>query len=277
MMDEYEENIKGMLKPLEDMVKSLDTCKPSEKEGIFRNIKAKSTEIESELDLFNAELAILDYAEQKEYKVVYQSLLQDFSRIKNALEMKKMDDGHLVDNIVDGVAMNPEEAQKKAIAHGDKLLAGSKERAQNILFMTKQANIMVADINDEIREQNQRMMDMEEIIKDSQSALNRANELVRYFARAFYRDIFLKILIVLIALAVIGITIASVANKKSTAVAANTTNNTTNNTVIKRRVRLLKESNIWDSKHFYELVPEAKGKVHPSELNNDRPSLVTYI
>lgn len=237
MIEDYEPNIKEMLVNLENTYKQIEICKPSEKQGLIDKVKQDIQNIESELDMFDSEIQIEDASTAKQYKSIFNVLQADLKRLKDEFEMKKMQGAHIQEELDKINSMSAEQLQSKAIDHGDKLLAKRNERAKNILFTINQANMMVADINDEIKEQNQRMMDMEEIIKDSQSSLNRANEMLGYFAKAFYRDIVLKILIILIALAVIAIIIASVAKKKdikSTATAA--TNTTTNSTtpVVKR-------------------------------------------
>jgi hypothetical protein len=215
MIEEYEDNIKSMLVELEDTVKIMEVCKPSEKPDYISKAKEKISNIKSELDLYNSEIQILDHGEQKEHKITHDVLENDLKRIENEFEMKKMAGSHLQEELQNMGNMSQEDLQKKAIKHGDKLLNARKERANNILFTLNQANMLVTDINDEIREQNQRLMDMEEIIKDSQSTLVRANELVGFFAKAFYRDMFLKILIILIAIAIIALVVASVSKKKA--------------------------------------------------------------
>lgn len=238
MIEDFEPNIKEMLIGLETTFKQLEICKPSEKQSLIDKAKQDISNIESELDMFDSEIQIEDdQATAKQYKSIYNVLQADLKRLKDEFEMKKMQGSHIQEELDKINSMSAEQLQSQAINHGDKLLAKRKERAHNILFTLNQANMMVADINDEIKEQNQRMMDMEEIIKDSQSSLNRANEMIGYFAKAFYRDIILKILIILIAIAVIAIIIASVAKKKDIKKdAAATTNSTTNSTtpVVKR-------------------------------------------
>lgn len=228
MIEDYEGNIKDMLVSLENTYKLIENCKPSERQTHIEKAKSEIDNINNELLMFDSEIQVEeDPQKAKQYKLICKTLQSDLARLKNEFEMKKMAGSHIQDELDNIKNMSAEQLQQQAINHGDKLLAKRKERAQNILFTIKQANILVSDINDEIKEQNQRMMDMEEIIKDSQSALNRANEVVGYFAKAFYRDIILKILIVLIAIAIIAVVIASVAKKK----AVDTTNTTpTNNT-----------------------------------------------
>lgn len=249
MIEEFEDNIKTMLVGVEDGLKRLDACKPSEKQDHISTIKDKVKEIESELDLFNSEIQILDYSEQKEFKIIHDTLENDLKRLKNEFEMKRMQDSHLEEELKNVGNLSQAELQKKALAHGDKLLNARKERANNILFTLNQANMLVTDINDEIKEQNQRMMDMEEVIKDSQSTLKRANELVGFFAKAFYRDMILKLLIIFIAIAIVAIAIASVSKKKKATIApipTGTDNSTKPIPTIPVTKRLLERPSIWD-------------------------------
>ena len=253
MIEDFEDNIRGLLVSVEDGLKLLEICKPSEKQTHISNLKDKIKEVESELDLFNSEIQILDYSEQKGYKIIHDTLDNDLKRLKNEFEMKKMAGSHLEEELKNMGSMSQAEMQKKALAHGNKLLDARKERANNILFTLNQANMLVNDINDEIKEQNQRMMDMEEIIKDSQSALNRVNELVGFFAKAFYRDMILKCLIILIAIAIVAIAIASVAKKKAAIpqVTPQGTNNSTTPVTPTVKRMLIQRTDIWENLDQY--------------------------
>lgn len=239
MIEDYEGNIKDMLVGLEGIYKQIEICKPSEKQNLIEKAKAEIDNINNELLMFDSEIQVEEDPQKvKQYKLICKTLQSDLARLKNEFEMKKMAGSHLQDELDNIKNMTADQLQAQAINHGDKLLAKRKEKAQNILFTIKQANILVSDINDEIKEQNQRMMDMEEIIKDSQSALNRANETIGYFAKAFYRDLFLKIMIILIAIAIIAVVVASVAKKKAITPAnsSSTTNTTTPTTPTTKRL-----------------------------------------
>ena len=61
------------------------------------------------------------------------------------------------------------------IDHGRNLGKATKQKAENILNLVNDANLLADDINDEIREQNQRLLEMEDLIKDANSTLKRTN------------------------------------------------------------------------------------------------------
>ena len=268
MIEDYEANIKDMLTGLRATYNQLEVCKPSDKATLVEKAKREIDDISNELLMFDSEIQVEEDASRaKQYKTICKTLQSELTILKNEFEMKKMAGSHIQDELDNIKTMSAEQLQSQAINHGDKLLAKRKERAQNILFTIKQANILVSDINDEIKEQNQRMMDMEEIIKDSQSALNRANEVVGYFAKAFYRDIILKVLIVLIAIAIIAVVIASVAKKKDIKPATTTTekNTTTPETpVVKRLLQTDPQPQILQLMY----PPEDAGSEAPPPINN---------
>ena len=205
----------------------------------------KLKEAQSELDMYSSEISSLEFSERKQHQTSHQLLDNDHKKISNELTMKKMQSSHVSETLIEISSMSKSDMLKKTLQHGDKMLHHRAVIGNNVLFMLKQGNMFVGDINDDIKEQNQRMMDMEEVVKDSQSSLKRVNELVGFFAKAFYKDMILKILIILIAVAIIAVVIASVAKKKpvtaNSAIPANSTNPNTNPTP----VRLLMENRLW--------------------------------
>jgi len=108
-----------------------------------------------------------------------------------------------------------EQIQRKVIGVGDIFQKKSKETAARVLAMIGDSNDVIQDINTEIKEQNQSLLEMEDVIKDSQSNLKRAAELVDYFDKAFAKDLFLKIMLFVIAAAILGVIGFSIYYKKT--------------------------------------------------------------
>lgn len=71
----------------------------------------------------------------------------------------------------------------------------------------------INDINKEIKEQNEKLLEMEDVIKESQSYLKRARELISYFDKAFAKDLTLKIILFVIIVVVLGIIVFIVVYK----------------------------------------------------------------
>jgi len=73
----------------------------------------------------------------------------------------------------------------------------------------------INDINKEIKEQNEKLLEMEDVIKESQSSLKRARELIGFFDQAFAKDMTLKIILFVIILVVLGVIVALVIQKST--------------------------------------------------------------
>lgn len=115
-----------------------------------------------------------------------------------AVAIRGMDDGQVL---------------KEAAKIGDAIQRDNLKTAKNILGMINDSQEVVKDINKEIKEQYAKLLECEDIIKDSQSALARAAKLVDYFDTAFAKDIFLKIMLGTIALAIIGVIVFACISK----------------------------------------------------------------
>lgn len=240
MIEDCEEQITEMLEDVQIKIKGLKECKPSEKNQKMEELSTILKDIRQELDIFNSEIQILsDYDEKKEYEKKYDICDSDCKRLENEFDMIRLNSSKIQGEIAQIGKMSEKDKQKRALKHGSNLLKDSKRRAENIKLMIGNANMLVTDINDEIKEQNQRMVEMEDLIKDAQSEIKRANQLVGFFAKAFYKDLFMKIAIAVVAILIIIICVASVAknNKKK-----ENENPTPAPTPVRLAVRLLEEA-----------------------------------
>ena len=210
-MEEYADSIKHLLDDLEVKFRKLRTSKGRGKKALLKEIKEALGVIREDLDDFQLEITqLMDFQLQKEQDTVYELLDAHYRQLKENYGLAKLGVSEVADRVQETENLTEEQREQATIDHGTVMLKKTKDRAKRIEIMVGQANVLVTDINDEIKEQNQRMMEMEEVVKDSQSTLSRANQLVRFFARSFYKDMFLKVMIVLIAILIIAICIAAV-------------------------------------------------------------------
>lgn len=178
-------------------------------------IEESLKELDGAIIQYEIEISLIsDHSQEKPWRAkleTYKSQAKDLEcqleRFRNREEEQKPE------VIKEAMEMTEKQAVKQVAKIGDAIQRDSMKTAKNILGMIHESQDVVKDINKEILEQNAKLLESEEIIKDSQSALARASKLVDYFDRAFAKDIFLKIMLGLIALAIIGVIVFSCISK----------------------------------------------------------------
>lgn len=96
---------------------------------------------------------------------------------------------------------------------GDRTQAQGNQALDNIIQVVEQGNQLADQINLELDKQIEQLDRMEQTVKDTQSILKRANNLIRYFARQVYTDKIIMGMICLIILAILVLIILSAMGK----------------------------------------------------------------
>ena len=96
---------------------------------------------------------------------------------------------------------------------GDRTQAQGNQALDNIIQVVEQGNQLADQINLELDKQIEQLDRMEQTVKDTQSILKRANNLIRYFARQIYTDKIIMGMICLIILAILVLVILSAMGK----------------------------------------------------------------
>lgn len=202
-LDQYDDIFAQHFNDLQTIISNLAACDDSEKEMIITKGDNLIDDIKNEINTYTAEIEIQDYSDAKVYRENCKLHEAKLDELISQFENQK----NIARNINEEVAkmneITDEEIEARAIKMGDKLYEKSKQKASSILAIIGESNEMVKDINAEIKAQNQKLLDMEDIIKDSQSNLKRATELVDFFGNTFLKDIIMKIVICIIAIAII--------------------------------------------------------------------------
>ena len=96
---------------------------------------------------------------------------------------------------------------------GDRTQAQGNQALDNIIQVVEQGNQLADQINLELDKQIEQLDRMEQTVKDTQSILKRANNLIRYFARQIYTDKIIMGLICLVVVAILVLIILSAMGK----------------------------------------------------------------
>lgn len=226
-LEEYGPRFEECFAGLEKKINLLGQCQDSEKETIIRQGDNILNDLQQDINTYTAEIELLDHAASKVHRAQLKVYEANCDQLKVQFDTAKNKARNIGDELAALNVIGDDELQDRALALGDKMFEKSKKRAGNILNMIKESNALVNDINSEIKEQNARLLAMEDLIKDSQSHLKRASAQVDYFSSAFAKDCFMRVMIVLICIAIVGVIIFSVMSKTDTTAAATTTTTTT--------------------------------------------------
>ena len=227
--EEYVETLPIELDTLSGKIQQLDKALEAEKERIIATIEKEINELTESLTMYEAEIAILDsYDLKRHYDADRKVQSAIFENLKSQFDLAKMKARNIGEEQQNMVKIDEDEIVKQACKLGDKLFEKSIKRAKNILGNIKDSTALVADINVDIRAQNQKLLENEDIIADSQSHLKRAAVLVDYFSRAFYKDMVLKIMIFIISILIVGVIIFASMSKGSATQKSLAIKNTTN-------------------------------------------------
>lgn len=109
-------------------------------------------------------------------------------------------------------------AMVSKIAEGDKELAKGKEKIENIKRGLKVINEELTGIEEEIEKQRERLELIQNKIDDSSSVLKQSQKVLNGISKMLYHDTLLKVLIVFIIIAIVGIIAVAVVVKMGNSV-----------------------------------------------------------
>ena len=121
---------------------------------------------------------------------------------------------------------------QELIQMGDKMLDDGFGRLEGMERNLNDGYQMVIDGNLELERQHEKLLEAGEHVQDMKSSLKKAQEHIRYFSEAFYKDKFFRVMTILILITFVTIVIIAFVKKKKTTTTTDTTNttSTTNNT-----------------------------------------------
>lgn len=101
------------------------------------------------------------------------------------------------------------------IKYGDELQERGLQKLEAMNKELDEGNDLIDDVNIELRRQGEVLLGVEEDLNDIGSTLKRAQRYISYFSHEYYKDKFIRIMIILIGLLFI-IIIVSIIVKKGT-------------------------------------------------------------
>lgn len=171
-----------------------------------RRNELKKIEV-SLIDLENAIQQLQKSANAKEHSTleVYEERLSELSKLYKAIDTTDSRKGPIVDDGRRDENFNPMGPSQAQIMEGDSKLKEGKSRALAMLHTINNMREEINLIDDEIMLQREKLLVVNEKLKETQSVLKQTKRLVAFFSKAVYDDVFIKVMIGLIAVVLVVI------------------------------------------------------------------------
>jgi len=163
-----------------------------------------------ELNLIDLETAIQQLQKSANAKdqstlEVYEDRLSELTRMFKEIEPTDARQGHQIGSGRLDEDLNPMGPSQAQIIEGESKLKEGKSRALAMLHTINNMREEINLIDDEIMLQREKLLVVNEKLKDTQSILKQTKRLVAFFSKAVYDDVFIKIMIGLIAVVLLVI------------------------------------------------------------------------
>lgn len=223
---------------------------PEEKKKFLAKYKKTIGEMKHEIECLNAEVVFLDSDDKKDdvrnqIRVFEMYVLE----LEGTLSRELYSDDNFDYKIFDKVTERKEKLSKlnmkdtksqevknfkqESIDEGDRLYSEAQDRLKNIREKIKISSERLDAINEEIRAQNYKLLQIDEIIIESQNLFVRAGDLINFFTKALLKDKCMNIMVGLLFVLVIACVVLVIMEKnKSSSQTTTTATNTTNTTAL---------------------------------------------
>jgi len=212
--EKYDE-VNDNLESISEKIGTLKDCVEDKIDQICKDIDSLFKDVQNDLIIFDCAIESTSGSEKREWREKSKELHTRTTRFEKMYNTAKNDAYGIKEESVQEEEISPNNAQKKYLDYGESLIAGMKKSAKSVISELDTNVNAINDINKEIKEQNEKLLEMEDVIKESQSSLKRARELIGFFDQAFAKDMTLKIILFVIILVVLGVIVALVIQKST--------------------------------------------------------------
>jgi hypothetical protein len=139
-------------------------------------------------------------------QVVYEAFDEHFTSLtEKAKHFSTFETATSHNPVAESDVVNSGHHTQAQVMEGDSKLKEGKSRAQAMLSTMNHMREEINLIDDEIMVQREKLVKVNEQLKDTQSILKQSKRLIAFFSKAVYDDVFIKVMIGLIALTLIVI------------------------------------------------------------------------
>ena len=208
ILQDYQSSIDISFKKMEKTSKEFEGADSSQQNLAINSLKKEVATIKTNIGLMKMELSNLkDEANVNQWQEVITELQTKHDKYKSKItqmENRKnnIDDGGLaVDSGVDVKQLNSEQAMK----YGDNILASDRDAIKNMKKVVRQDLNTMKDVNRELLEQNEKLENAENDLKEIDYSLNRAGQQIKTMAKMYATDKMVLCMIFLIILIIVAI------------------------------------------------------------------------
>jgi hypothetical protein len=195
MGDKQKLKIENCIKDLEDRLENIGKMVPSDKRSELKRVDGILGGLDSDIQRFQ----MTEYMRFPEECDNFEHILADLTD-----KFKKVDfDG---DNSAgDGDGFEGNDPTQLQIYETNSKLKEGKNRALAMLHTINNMKEDITLIDDEVMMQREKLLSINDKLKETQSVITQTKRLISYFSKAVYDDLFIKILIGLIVVIIIVI------------------------------------------------------------------------
>lgn len=191
ILQDYQSSIDISFKKMEKTSKDFDGADSSQQNLAINSLKKEVATIKTNIGLMKMELSNLkDEANVNQWQDIITELQSKHDTFKSKItqmENRKnnIDDGSLaVDSGVDVKKLNSEQAMK----YGDNILAADRDAIKNMKKVVSQDLSTMKEVNRELLEQNEKLENAENDLKEIDYSLNRAGQQIKTMAKMYATD-----------------------------------------------------------------------------------------
>lgn len=210
--EKYDE-VNDNLESISEKIGTLRDCVEDKVDEICKDIDSLFKDVQNDLIIFDCAIESTSGSEKREWREKSKELHTRTAEFEKMYNTAKNNAFGIQEESVQEEGDSPEIAQREYLNYGEKLIASMKKSAKSVISELDTNVNAINDINKEIKEQNETLLEMEDVIKESQSTLKRAKELIGFFDNAFAKDMTLKIILFVTIVVVLGIIVFLVIQK----------------------------------------------------------------
>jgi hypothetical protein len=197
MTEKFKARVEIIFRDIDERLGHCPLMSSTDKRQEIKKIEAMVADLENELQRFQMTASAKD---QDTCELLEERLVDLTSKIKQLSKIDYYNPSHVDHKVCEVDQVGPSQMN---VLEAESKLNESKSRAQAMLHTVNNLREEINLIDDEIMIQREKLLIVNEKLKDTQSVLKQSKRLVIFFSKAVYDDVFIKLMIGLIAVTLI--------------------------------------------------------------------------
>lgn len=257
---------------------------PEERKKFLDKYRKVINDMKHEIDCLNAEVVFLETEDKRDdvnnqIRVFEMYVMELEGTLSRELYHKDNFDYKIFDKVnerkellakvdlKDQKSNTVKDLKQASIDEGDRLYAEAQNKLKNIREKIRISSERLNAINEEIRAQNYKMLEIDEIIVQSQSLFVRAGDLIKFFTKVLLRDKCINVMVGLLFFLVLAVLALVIMQKmKGTSSATAATNSTTSTNTTSGQMAMPEAVPVYLIAESWNAVSDAVQKIHFERL-----------